>query len=295
MRFAQLCEAALYALFAYWAHGRGLSITLSAALVPALFLASRIAIVGVMFALAWAFGMRRAPPERVGLPGGIAMVLREYAAFVTLNLLRTPWENQALRRDPPDEAPGEIAIVLVHGYFANRGCWAPMVPRLEEAGVGPVYAPSCRSHGASIEDFEEDLHRAIERVSQGRRVAIVAHSMGGLAARLYLARRGGDRVAKLITIGSPHHGTRLAPWGVGENAREMAPGSRFLASLEAAEENAAMPPALSIYSVHDNMILPQDSSRLAWARNAAVKGLGHISEFADAGIARLVIEELRRR
>jgi triacylglycerol lipase len=43
------------------------------------------------------------------------------------------------------------------------------------------------------------------------RVDIIAHSMGGLDARLALARYGvSDRVASLTTIGTPHHGTPLA-------------------------------------------------------------------------------------
>jgi pimeloyl-ACP methyl ester carboxylesterase len=37
--------------------------------------------------------------------------------------------------------------------------------------------------------------------------------MGGLVARAYLARHGAGRVAKLVTMGSPHHGTSLARLG----------------------------------------------------------------------------------
>ena len=197
MRRAQLAELVLYAAFAAWLHGRGAALTACVLAVPALFLATRLAIVCSMFVLAWLYRAPRAPEERIGLARGIAMVLREYAAFLALNFLRTPWEDQALRPDPPCDAPGNTAIVLVHGYFANRACWSPMVAAIEAAGLGPVYVPSCRSHLASIERFVEDLDAAIARVSRGRRVVLVAHSMNGCttdgAGRMRSRRATGSR------------------------------------------------------------------------------------------------------
>lgn len=292
MRRAQLLELALYAVIAVVLHGRGMGTGAALAVIPALLLGTRLAIVCTMFALAWIHRMARPPAERITAAAAVAMVLREYGAFLVLNFWRTPWEHLALRPDPPPDSPGAGPIVLVHGYFANRGCWAPLVASLERAGLGPVYAPTCRSQWASIGQLEEDLNAAIEGIARGRQVALVAHSMGGLAARLYLARRGSARVARLVTIGSPHQGTSLARWGVGANAREMVPGGVFLRELEARESAMGKPPALAIYSVHDNMILPQDSARLAWARNVAVVGMGHVSELTSARIAGLVIDEL---
>jgi len=52
---------------------------------------------------------------------------------------------------------------------------------------------------------------ALVRELPGPRVNVIAHSMGGLDARFAIARLGlGDRVASLVTIGAPHHGTPLA-------------------------------------------------------------------------------------
>jgi triacylglycerol lipase len=45
----------------------------------------------------------------------------------------------------------------------------------------------------------------------GDRFNVIAHSMGGLDARFAIARLGlADRIASLVTIGAPHHGTPLA-------------------------------------------------------------------------------------
>ncbi|MFL5263359.1 MAG: esterase/lipase family protein, partial [Anaeromyxobacteraceae bacterium] len=55
---------------------------------------------------------------------------------------------------------------------------------------------------------------ACVRALDAPRVNIVAHSMGGLDARLAIARLGlAGRVASLTTIGTPHRGTPLADLG----------------------------------------------------------------------------------
>lgn len=60
---------------------------------------------------------------------------------------------------------------------------------------------------------------------------LVGHSMGGLVARAYLRRYGELRVARLITLGTPHRGSLLAHLGIGRNARQMEPGSVWLREL----------------------------------------------------------------
>ena len=98
--------------------------------------------------------------------------------------------------------------------------------------------------------------------------------MGGLVARAYLRACGHARVAGLVTIGTPHHGSEMAHLGLGENARQMQPGSAWLRAL-AAEPLGV--PALALYSPHDNYVMPQDSARLEGARTMALPGLGHLA------------------
>ncbi|HEY6879113.1 MAG TPA: hypothetical protein VI299_13900, partial [Polyangiales bacterium] len=58
---------------------------------------------------------------------------------------------------------------------------------------------------ASIDLRAAALARQVRQL--GGRVNIIAHSMGGLDARLAIARHGlSERVASLTTIGTPHHG-----------------------------------------------------------------------------------------
>jgi hypothetical protein len=118
--------------------------------------------------------------------------------------------------------------------------------------------------------------------------------MGGLAAREYLRRHGPGRLAKLITIASPHHGTALARFGVGANATQMRRGSDFLAALARSEsERPPSIPAASIFSTHDNLVAPQETSRLPWAKNVALAGLGHIDILGSQRLFAVLLEELR--
>ncbi|MBK6982691.1 MAG: hypothetical protein IPH30_15085 [Betaproteobacteria bacterium] len=49
-----------------------------------------------------------------------------------------------------------------------------------------------------------------------------------------------------------------------------------------------------MYTVHDNLVAPQDSSRLSWARNVPVHGVAHVAMLADARVHRAVLEEVER-
>ena len=73
----------------------------------------------------------------------------------------------------------------------------------------------------------------------------------------------------------------------------MERGSAFLQAL--ARSEAARPPAvptLSIYTAHDNLVSPQDTSRLSWARNVAIAGVAHVGILASTEAFGLVWEEL---
>ncbi len=61
----------------------------------------------------------------------------------------------------------------------------------------------------SILNTGERLANRIQRLYPGRDVVFVAHSMGGLVARVawkFLQQRGQDHIQRLITLGTPHRG-----------------------------------------------------------------------------------------
>ena len=48
----------------------------------------------------------------------------------------------------------------------------------------------------------------------------------------------------------------------------------------------------SIYSPHDNLVVPQATSRLSGARNIALPGHGHVGILLSRRLAEILLEEL---
>ncbi len=168
---------------------------------------------------------------------------------------------------------------------------------LEAHGVGPIFAPEFPAAFTNIEDYAQRLAEYIERIADRSgqpQVILIGHSMGGLAARAYLCEHGARRVRKLITIASPHNGTVHARFGSGANAKQMERASEFLKDLCDKEGDKGPDCGVtSIYTPHDNLVAPQDTSRLPWARNIAIPGRGHVDILASDRLAAIVMKELQ--
>ena len=279
-----LLEVAGYASIGTWLYGsRGWAPGALLALAVALALAARLLVVLLSSMLAWVYRSPREPARRLGLAGIARLVLGEWRVMLADNWLYLPFERFVVRRDSWEPSP-RVPVMLVHGYMSNRGYFGALVRWLEARGGGPVFTPNFPVLFTDIGEFASRLHARIEQVaaSTGQaRVVLVCHSMGGLAAREYLRLHGTGRIERLVTIASPHHGTALANFGLGANARQMCQGCEFFAALERSEGEAGPGvETLSIYTVHDNLVAPQETSRLPWATNVALSGMGHVGILA---------------
>jgi triacylglycerol esterase/lipase EstA (alpha/beta hydrolase family) len=139
-----------------------------------------------------------------------------------------------------------------------------------------------------------ELIGTIRRDTGAARVVLVAHSMGGLVARAYLRRYGGAQVRRLITIGSPHHGSELARTMFGQSLSEMRPASPWLADLNRDGAYVGDVPVTSLWSWHDSMVAPQDSSRLEGADNIVLSGIAHNALLTDPAVWERVADEIER-
>lgn len=222
------------------------------------------------------------PAYRITPAKALRMVWKEFCT----SMLMTSWHMpraRAYTRIHPDSA--HPPVLLLHGYGCNSGYWASLAPMLDAARI---------SHATlDLEPLTGDIDRYAERIEQAarqlcaqagtRQLVLVAHSMGGLAARAWMRVHGADRVARLITLGTPHHGTCLAAFGIGINAGQMrrigvaGPECAWLSALAGAEDAAVRARITSLYSHHDNIIAPQTSSELPGARNLAFGGVGHVA------------------
>jgi pimeloyl-ACP methyl ester carboxylesterase len=296
---AQLAaELFLYLALGSWlsaAHGWSVPALLAAAAATGL--AVRALIVGTSATISYVVRSPRTKDQQLGPGGTLRLLAGEWRAMLADNLWFLPWEASAVRADPPLRRDSGLPVLLVHGYLSNRGLMHGLIRALEEAGAPQVFTFNFRGVFAPIDALVGQLDGQVRRVAEAtgqERVVLVCHSMGGLVARAWLAKHGPHRVARLVTIASPHNGTALARLGLGANARQMGRESKFLRDLRAGEgERGPGCAATSIYSVHDNLVAPQDTSCLPWATNVAVAGVGHVEILDAEPVHRLVVDALR--
>lgn len=291
LRSLLAAEALFYALLAAWLLEGGQAPAIVGLAIAVLALSGRGLFIGSTYAIAHQFRSPIPPAARLGSVAIVAMMWAEYLCFVLLFSIVQPWQRRFMGDDRlvPCERP---PVLLVHGYQCNRGVWLWQRRRLESAGwtvatlnLEPVFA--------SIDAYGEQIHRRIEEIcaaTGAARIVVVGHSMGGLAARAYLRAHGTARVAKLITLGTPHSGSRLARLGLGPNARQMEPGSAWLEALNAA--GGPLPETVAAWSRYDNYVMPQQGCLLPGARNVALGAIGHLTMLRSPAVTRLLLDEL---
>jgi triacylglycerol lipase len=237
---------------------------------------ARFVLALLSYALSRAKGMPLRPEQRMPFIAWWKYFLREYAYLCSQSLLYLPFRIFFHTSTERGIGPisGEV-IVMQHGYGHNGAAWFGTARALEKMGYR-VYTLD-QPMFASIDAMGDRLAARIEGVlkeTNESQVTLIAHSMGGLIARAYLRTHGGARVKQLITLGTPHHGTHHAYLASGTNGRQMRPGNAWL--IELAKTQVAVP-LTSIYSVHDTIISPQNSSRMSEANNIELTNIGHVS------------------
>jgi triacylglycerol lipase len=161
-------------------------------------------------------------PLGAGLLAAIAAAatLGLAAVFTFFWLRRRRWLRRVRR------ASGRVGprhpVVLLHGLLGfdelvlgptRVAYFRGLTERLRRAGAD-VHRPRV-SRTAAIAARGAQLAARIEALP-AKRVNVIAHSMGGLDARWAIARLGlSERVASLVTIGTPHRGSPLADLGAG--------------------------------------------------------------------------------
>jgi triacylglycerol esterase/lipase EstA (alpha/beta hydrolase family) len=238
------------------------------------------------------------PPEfRLRFGARLRMLAEEFRA----SMLVTSWHvPRGCARMTIHRGSARVPVLLVHGYGCNSGYWAHLEPLLDREHISHA-SIDLEPVAGSIDDYAPLIEARVQELcaaTGGARIAIVAHSMGGLAARAWMRSygtpaEGSARVAKLITLGTPHHGTVLANLGPGANAAQMRRDSAWLRALAATETQDVRARIVSIYTHHDNIVAPQDSSVLPGARNVAFGGVGHVALGSNPRVLAEVLRILR--
>jgi len=286
-----LAALLVYAVLAYRDVAAGGSVASWIIGVPLLYFAAILVLCASYFVIAWVWRARRPPNVRIGWRRTLRLLWREYATLAGAPIRMMLYAQ--LMRDPAP-APVQVPVLLVHGVLCNAGVWARAARFLRDKQVAGVYSLSYGPPLASIELFAEQLARKIDGVlaaTGARRVIVIAHSMGGLVVRAYLRRFGSARLARVMSIGAPHHGSMHAWFFPGVSLAQLRPGNAWLAALNAEPLDPSLR-FLSLWSWHDSMVAPQTSAELPGSVDATLVGVGHNALLTDPHVFSRVLAEI---
>ena len=215
------------------------------------------------------------------------------AASIT-GLYRRFWN---LPGDPVTRPP----VIFVHGLYHNRTAWFFYLRWFRRWGWRHLKAITLSGKFRPVAEHAMTLARVVDEVLRqtgSTRVDLVGHSMGGLVIRAFLAEatnRGAVR--RVVTLGTPHAGSKLAVFAMGKARRDLLPGSPFLLSLNG--QGVQAPPdghLYAIYSILDTMILPYESAKAEGVGVTSLEAgpINHVGLLFSRGTAELVRKCLDR-
>jgi len=226
----------------------------------------------------WRFGSL-APARRRLVVGVLALVVGVVLVAAVVGLV-TPSGVPASARVRQDVAG---PVLLVPGYGGAVASLQPLADVLRRAGrrVEIVRLPGdatgdlavqARALGVAVRTFMSTVSAAS--------VDVVGYSAGGVVARLWARYDGGASVARrIVSIGSPQHGTQLAslgallPGACPTACQQLTPGSAVLGGLNSGDETTSGPAWVSIWTSADDVVVPPDSARLVGATNVTVQSI----------------------
>ena len=242
-----------------------------------------------------------APARRRLVLTGLAAVLAAVvvvAAILVQRAARTRFTPAA------QDQPGPV--LLVPGYGGSTGGLTRLAAALA-AGGRDARVVSLPDGGVGDLNAAALGRAADAALAQTGRpsVDVIGYSAGGVTARLWIRDYGGAAHARrVITLGSPQHGTDLAalggavPGGCPVACRQLAPDSALLSALNSGDETPRGPLFVSVWSSVDEVVVPPDSARLAGAVNIIAQDVCSASTVAhgnlptDPLITAIVLAEL---
>jgi triacylglycerol lipase len=205
----------------------------------------------------------------------------ECAATMRVFMWWQPFRHNAIANHL-QPTPGRRGVVLVHGFFCNRGLWTDWMAQLRSNGRVFI-AVNLEPAFGSISDYAQAVNTAMVQVEKatGLPPLLIGHSMGGLAIRAWAAKYIGKagsmgRVKRIITLGTPHHGTAIAVFSHTQNGSEMREASRWLVTNASQLPDHFAQHCTCYYSHCDNIVFPAISATLAGADNQHIAGHAHV-------------------
>lgn len=174
---------------------------------------------------------------------------------------------------PAQDLPGPV--LLVPGYGGATAPLQRLANLLERNGRATTIVRVPGDGTGDLRDSARALDAAADRAIAGgaSSVDVVGYSAGGVIARYWVRELGGgEQARRIVTLGSPHHGTELAKLGTSlapgacpTGCRQLVPGSELLDDLNAGDETPDGPQWLTLWTAQDEVVTPPTSARLEGA------------------------------
>jgi triacylglycerol lipase len=244
----------------------------------------------------------RVSPRRRLLVTAAAAVLAVLLVVTGVRLLAGRGDNGTR----PDQAvPG--TVLLVPGYGGSQAALTRLGERLAATGRSARVVTLPGDGTGDLLAQADTLDAAVRTALDGGApsVDVIGYSAGGVVARLWVDRHDGAAVARrVVTLGSPLHGARIAAVGAAfapdacpQACRQLAPGSDVLDEIDDTPLPAGLP-WLSIWTENDETVQPPDSARLDGAVNVSLQRLcpqarvSHSALPTDPVVTALVLQGL---
>ena len=176
------------------------------------------------------------------------------------------------------DLPG--TVVLVPGYGGSTSALEVLAARLQQDGRSTLVLQLPGEGTGDLVGYADLLDSAVQQAlaAGAPSVDLVGYSAGGIVVRQWLSENGPGPVRRVVTLGSPHHGTdvaatgnALAPGQCPEACRQLVPGSGLLDDLNEGDETPYDLPWVSLWTAVDETVTPPDSARLDGATNIVLQ------------------------
>lgn len=239
---------------------------------------------------------------RLGLGGWVRFYARTVASVASLWAW---WLRSALGGSPgPPRHTGVPAVgdpvVCIHGFHLGESSLWGVRRLLERRGrrtVGLFLGLPYRSPDTYARALKRRLGELLEGDPETR-VDVVAHSMGGLVLRQALSESPelAARMGRVVTLGTPHHGTGLLRHlRFGPVYRMMSRGAPYLEELPTFAETAPGAKVTTVASRHDLVVYPVETAHLDAAERITLEGIGHLGLLTEPEVHELVAARLPAR
>lgn len=231
---------------------------------------------------------------------GISRALDTVDPDVNRHLLQLPLlahslfakQDSQLRPGPAEDWP---PLVFVHGLGGSSGDFFTMSTLFWLSGRKRSYRVAF-GPAKGIEQLAEHLVEYVTKVckvNDESRVDLIAHSMGGVVARLALGYMGlAHNVENFISLGVPHAGTYPARYGNSKTLHDLRPGSELMKKLNSLTIPDSVKTAC-LWSKNDLFVLPPESACLDGTLNIEMSPFTHYSYLLDPRsfeVVRIILE-----